>query len=109
VDYPDFAESAARRVANGQDNLGIVVCGTGIGVTIAANKVAGIRAALVCDPPTAALAREHNDANVLGLAARSLSEDQAMQIVKVFLASKFAGGRHERRVEKINRLDKVRA
>src|SRR3954466_4403484 len=85
VDYPDFAEGAARRVADGQDDLGIVVCGTGIGMTIAANKVAGIRAALVCDPATAALAREHNNANILALAGRSLNDAQAMQIVQTFL------------------------
>src|SRR5258707_14050555 len=70
VDYPDFAASAARRVASGQDDLGIVVCGTGIGVSIAANKIPGIRAALICDPATARLAREHNNANVLARAGR---------------------------------------
>ena len=108
VDYPDFAAGAAHRVADGQDDLGIVVCGTGIGVAIAANKVAGIRAALVADPATAHLAREHNNANVLALSGRLLKDDQALQIVREFLATPFAGGRHERRVEKIAQLDRAR-
>jgi ribose 5-phosphate isomerase B len=105
VDYPDFAAGAAHRVADGKDDLGIVVCGTGIGMTIAANKVAGIRAALVCDPATAHLAREHNNANMLALAGRMLNDDQAMQIVREFLNTPFAGGRHQRRIDKISQLD----
>jgi ribose 5-phosphate isomerase B len=108
VDYPDFAVGAARRVADGQDDLGILVCGTGIGMTMAANKVAGIRAALVCDPATARLAREHNDANVLAIAGRVLSDEKAMEIVKAFLSADFAGGRHQRRVDKIMQLDQAR-
>ncbi len=108
VDYPDFAAGAARRVAGGQDDLGILVCGTGIGMTIVANKIAGIRAALVSDPPTARLAREHNNANILGLAGRVLSGEQAVQIVREFLAAEFAGGRHQRRVDKISQLDQAR-
>ena len=108
VDYPDFAAGAAHRVADGKDDLGIVVCGTGIGMAIAANKVAGIRAALVCDPATAHLAREHNNANMLALAGRMLSDEQAMQIVREFLNTPFAGGRHERRIEKIAQLDRAR-
>lgn len=108
VDYPDFAAGAARRVAGGQDDLGIVVCGTGIGMAIAANKVPGIRAALVCDPATARLAREHNNANMLALAGRILSEDQATKIVREFMTTPFAGGRHERRIEKIAQLDRAR-
>jgi ribose 5-phosphate isomerase B len=108
VDYPDFAAGADRRVASGQDDLGIVVCGTGIGMTIAANKIPGIRAALICDPATARLAREHNNANVLALAGRSLSDEKATEIVREFLAAKFAGGRHERRIEKIAELDQAR-
>jgi len=105
VDYPDFAAGAAHRVADGRDDIGIVVCGTGIGMAIAANKVAGIRAALVCDPATARLAREHNNANVLALAGRLLSDDQAMKIVREFLDTPFAGGRHQRRIDKISQLD----
>jgi ribose 5-phosphate isomerase B len=108
VDYPDFGAAAAERVAGGQDDFGIVICGTGIGISIAANKIAGIRAALVADAETAHLAREHNDANVLALAGRSLSDDRAIPIVKEFLSTPFAGGRHERRVEKIALLDRAR-
>ena len=105
VDYPDFAREAAGRVADGKDDLGILVCGTGIGMTIAANKVAGIRAALAQDPATARLAREHNNANVLAVAGRVLSGESAVAIVREFLAAEFAGGRHERRVNKISQLD----
>ena len=105
VDYPDFAREAAGRVADGKDDLGILVCGTGIGMTIAANKVAGIRAALAQDPATARLAREHNNANVLAVAGRVLSGESAVAIVREFLAAEFAGGRHERRVNKISLLD----
>ena len=105
VDYPDFAREAAGRVADGKDALGILVCGTGIGMTIAANKVAGIRAALAQDPATARLAREHNNANVLAVAGRMLSGESAVAIVREFLAAEFAGGRHERRVNKISLLD----
>ena len=105
VDYPDLAREAAGRVADGKDDLGILVCGTGIGMTIAANKVAGIRAALAQDPATARLAREHNNANVLAVAGRMLSGESAVAIVREFLAAEFAGGRHERRVNKISLLD----
>src|SRR3972149_2374206 len=105
VDYPDFAREAAGRVADGKDDLGILVCGTGIGMTIAANKVAGIRAALAQDPATARLAREHNNANVLAIAGRLQNGEKAVEIVREFLAAEFAGGRHERRVNKISQLD----
>jgi ribose 5-phosphate isomerase B len=108
VDYPDFAASAAHRVADGKDGLGIIVCGTGIGMAIAANKVPGIRAAVVCDLNSAHLAREHNDANVLALAGRKLQNDEAMQIVREFLTTPFAGGRHQRRIDKITQLDLAR-
>jgi len=108
VDYPDFGGAAARLVASGQSDVGIVICGTGIGVSIAANKIAGVRAALVADLETAHLAREHNDANVLALAGRRLSDDQAISIVQAFLSTPFAGGRHERRLEKIAQLDRAR-
>ena len=105
VDYPDFAREAASRVANAQDDLGVLVCGTGIGMTIVANKVPGIRAALVSDPATARLAREHNNANVLAVGGRVLNGEKAVEIVREFLAAEFAGGRHERRVNKISQLD----
>jgi RpiB/LacA/LacB family sugar-phosphate isomerase len=101
VDYPDHAQAVARRVASGEADLGVLVCSTGVGVSIAANKVPGIRAALVHTVEGAALARQHNDANVLCLGARFVSTDQALQIVETFLRTPFEGGRHERRVNKI--------
>ena len=108
VDYPDFAVEAARRVAGDQDDLGILVCGTGIGMAIAANKVQGIRAAVACDPATARLAREHNNANVLAVGGRVQSGERAIEIVREFLSAEFAGGRHERRVNKITQHDQER-
>jgi ribose 5-phosphate isomerase B len=108
VDYPDFARAVGERVAAGKNPLGIVVCGTGIGVSIAANKVEGIRAALAHDSLTARRAREHNDANVLALGGKIVGEDEAIAIVQEFLNAQFAGGRHQRRVEKINEMDLAR-
>jgi ribose 5-phosphate isomerase B len=108
VDYPDFARAVGERVAAGKDPLGIVVCGTGIGVSIAANKVEGIRAALAHDSLTARRAREHNDANVLALGGKIVGEDETIAIVQEFLNAQFAGGRHQRRVEKINEMDQAR-
>jgi glycine hydroxymethyltransferase len=101
VDYPDHAQAVARRVAAGEVDLGILVCSTGVGVSIAANKVPGVRAALVHTVEGAALARQHNDANVLCLGARFVTQDQALTIVDTFLRTPFEGGRHERRVNKI--------
>ena len=106
VDYPDFAEAVARGVANGQFDRGILVCGTGVGMAIAANKVPGVRAAPVVDTDTARLAREHNDLNVLTLGARITPEVRAREIVKVFLETAFAGGRHANRVAKIHQIEK---
>jgi ribose 5-phosphate isomerase B len=108
VHYPDYAALVSESVADHKVERGLLVCGTGIGMAIAANKVAGIRAALVCDPATAHLAREHNNANMLALAGRLLKDEQAMQIVREFLNTPFAGGRHERRIEKIAQLDRAR-
>lgn len=105
VDYPDFAAKVARRVQHGQSDLGILVCGTGIGMAIAANKVAGVRAAVAHDNMTAQMSREHNDANVLTLGARVLSEHQIIEVVASFLSAQFTGGRHQRRVDKISELD----
>ncbi len=105
VDYPDFAIEVARRVQQGQDELGILVCGTGIGMAIAANKIGGIRAAVAHDALTARMSREHNDANVLALGARVLSEHQIIEVAASFLSAEFAGGRHQRRVDKISELD----
>lgn len=105
VDYPDFAAQVAERVAEGRVRFGILACGTGIGMSIAANKVAGVRAALAHDSVTARLAREHNDANVLTLGARLLTEELALEVVDDFLAAEFAGGRHQRRIDKIAGLE----
>jgi len=108
VDYPDFARRAAEKVAAGEARFAILTCGTGIGMAIAANKVPRVRAATVRDGVTARLAREHNDANVLTLGARLLTEDHAMEIIAAFLEGEFAGGRHELRVKKVNALDRQR-
>ena len=108
VDYPDYARQVARRVAGGQAQRGILVCGTGTGMAIAANKVAGIRAASVTDPAAARLSREHNDANVLSLGARLVEPERAMEIVRAWLETEFAGGRHQRRVEKIGEIERNR-
>ena len=108
VDYPDFGKAVGERVAAGGDVLGIAVCGTGIGISIAANKVEGIRAALAHDSLTARRAREHNDANVLALGGKVAGEDEAIAIVQEFLAAQFAGGRHQRRIDKINEMDRAR-
>ena len=108
VDYPDYAKAVAERVAAAKDYLGVVVCGTGIGVSIAANKVEGIRAALAHDSLTARRAREHNDANVLAIGGKVVGEDEAIAIVQEFLDAQFAGGRHQRRLDKISEMDRVR-
>ncbi len=101
VDYPDFAHLVASRVASGDARTGILICGTGIGMSMAANRHPGVRAALCHDAYTAEMARRHNDANVLCLGARVLGEGVAMQVVEVFLGTAFEGDRHRRRVDKI--------
>lgn len=106
VDYPDFGEQVARAVAGGDDGLGLLVCGTGVGVSIAANKVAGVRAARVTDTYSARMAREHNDANVLCLGERVTGPGVAEDIVRAFRDTAFAGGRHQRRVDKIRKLER---
>ncbi len=108
VDYPDFAETVGRAVVTGEADLGILVCGTGLGMAIAANKIDGVRAASVTDLDSARLAREHNDANVLALGARVTAPDRALQIVETFLDTPFAGGRHQRRLEKITAIENGR-
>ena len=105
VDYPDYARKVAEEVADHDADLGILVCGSGIGMSIAANKVAGVRAANVSSEYEAQLSREHNDANVLTLGARLISDQNAFQIVQKWLETSFAGGRHQRRVEKINAIE----
>ena len=105
-DYPDFAKRVAQAVSAGQADKGVLVCGTGIGMSIAANKVPGIRAAVCWSPKTAALASEHNQANVLCLSGRFLSAPAARSIVRTWLKTPFGGGRHLRRVKKIGKLEK---
>lgn len=105
VDYPDFAELVARDVASGEAERGVLVCGTGIGMAIAANKVDGIRAANVTTPEFAALAREHNDANIVTVSGRFVSDEVNREIVSAFLQTAFGGGRHEGRVQKIMALE----
>ena len=104
-DYPDFAQAVAREVAAEHSDRGLLVCSTGIGMAMAANKVAGVRAAQGEREDEVRLTRQHNDANVLTLGARHLDEDRAMELVSVFLETEFQGGRHARRVAKITRLE----
>ena len=100
-DYPDFAHPLAEAVEKGEFEFGIVICSTGNGICMTANKHQGIRAALCWDVPLAQLARQHNNANVLGMPANFISRDKALEIVEAFFATDFEGGRHERRVNKI--------
>ena len=106
VDYPDYARSVAHDVSEQRADLGILVCGSGIGMAITANKVDGIRAANVSTEQEAELSRQHNNANVLALGARIVNADLAFRIVDKWLAAQFAGGRHEQRVEKIMAIEK---
>lgn len=106
VDYPDYAEHVARAVAAGEYERGILVCGSGIGMEIAANKVRGIRAALAWNEETARLARTHNDANIIAIGARTTPPATIDQIVRIFLNTDFLGGRHQRRIEKVAQLEK---
>lgn len=101
VDYPDYAEKLVSAISAGRAPRGVLLCGSGIGMSIAANRHPGIRAALVHDVETARLAREHNDANVLVLGGRLISEDLAKRCLETFLTTPFAGGRHARRVAKL--------
>lgn len=109
VDYPDFGEKVARAVVVAADRLGLLVCGTGIGVSIAANKIPGVRAARVTDTYSARMAREHNDANVLCLGERVTGPGVAEDIVRAFRDTGFAGARHQRRVDKLKALDDKRS
>ena len=105
VDYPDIAEKVCADVTSGAADRGIVLCGTGIGISIAANKIKGIRAALCNDVYSARMSREHNNANVLAMGGRVTGFGPAGEIVRVWVATEFAGGRHERRVNKIMALE----
>jgi ribose 5-phosphate isomerase B len=102
VDYPDFAHAVAGRVERHEAERGVLLCGTGLGMSYAANRHPGVRAAVAWTPEIARLAREHNDANVLVLPARFVSPDDGVQILRSWLETKFAGGRHSRRVAKID-------
>jgi ribose 5-phosphate isomerase B len=105
VDYPDYAGKVGRAVAAGEFDRGILVCGTGIGMAIAANKIPGIRAAPVVDLESARLAREHNNANILAIGARVTPPERALDLVRLFLKTEFEGGRHERRLQKVAALE----
>ena len=105
VDYPDYAVPVARDVAEGATDYGVLVCGTGIGMAMAADKVPGVRAANIINPAFAALCREHNDANVITLSGRFVPLEENERILDAFLATDFGGGRHAGRVEKIMALD----
>jgi len=105
VDYPDYAIAVAKQVAGGDVDYGVLVCGTGLGMAIAANKVDGIRAVNVTDPEFAKLAREHNDANVIAVSGRFTPVLVNEQIVDAFIATEFAGGRHSGRVDKITKAE----
>lgn len=108
ADYPDFAAAVGEAVASGKAERGVLVCGTGTGMAMAANKVAGVRAAACADAYTARMSREHNDANVLALGARITAAEAAFEILAVWLEAAFQGGRHARRVGKLGDLDRAR-
>ena len=105
VDYPDFAEKAARMVASNEAKMGILICNTGIGMCISANKIKGIRAANVYDIDTAKLSKEHNNANIITLGSVVLELEEAIEVVESWLDAKFVGGRHKRRIKKISKLE----
>jgi len=105
VDYPVFGERVARAVAEGKADLGILICGSGIGMSMVANKVPGVRAALCHEPFSARLSREHNNANILCMGGRIIGREMAKEIVRVFLATEFAGGRHEKRINLMHQLE----
>jgi ribose 5-phosphate isomerase B len=106
VDYPDYGEKVARAVSAREVDRGVLICGTGIGMSIVANKFSGVRAALCHDRQTAEISRQHNDANVLVMGARVLDPALALQMVEAWLATPFEGGRHQRRVDKIGEIEK---
>lgn len=105
-DYPDFALAVGEKVRSGECQLGVLICGTGVGMSIAVNKIPGIRAANVFDPAIAALCREHNNANVITLGSRFTTPEKAQEIVQKFITTPFAGDRHAKRVEKITAIEK---
>ncbi|MBI1910124.1 MAG: ribose 5-phosphate isomerase B [Deltaproteobacteria bacterium] len=106
VDYPDYAIAVAEQVSEGKVDAGVLVCGTGIGMAIVANKFKGIRAAVVNDPYTARMAKEHNNANIVCLGGRVNDPEKARELVKIWLTTRYEGGRHDRRLQKISEIDK---
>ena len=108
TDYPDYAHPLAQEVSRGEVKRGVLLCGTGLGMSYVANRYPRVRAAVAWSPEIAALARKHNDANVLVLPARFVSDEQGVEILKTWLDTPFEGGRHERRVDKIDRADTER-
>ena len=106
VDYPDYAAAVGSAVAKGEADRGVLVCGTGIGMAIAANKIAGVRAAQCSDTASARISREHNDTNVVTLGARTTAPEAAVGIVQAWLETGFAGGRHAQRIEKVAGLER---
>lgn len=107
-DYPVFGEAAAKAVASGECDRGIVICTTGIGISIAANKVKGIRCALCSEPLSAEMTRRHNDANMLAMGGGMINKNMAERIVEVFLNTEFEGGRHQRRIDIISKIEENR-
>ena len=107
VDYPDYARKVAERVAQGLAEQGVLVCSSGTGMAIAANKVQGVRAAVAWSEETARLARQHNNANVLSIGARTTPHDEIPKIVRAWFGASFEGGRHQKRVEKISEIERL--
>lgn len=104
VDYPIYADKVCKKILSGEAELGILICGTGIGMSIAANKHKGIRAGLCGDPESASLTRQHNNANILCMGARIISFEKAVEITDAFLEAEFLGGRHQRRIDMLENL-----
>ncbi|MBF0492828.1 MAG: ribose 5-phosphate isomerase B [Deltaproteobacteria bacterium] len=107
VDYPDFAHLLCEQIQQGRAEAGVLICGTGVGISIAANKIKGIRAAVVSDLFSARMAKEHNNANVLALGARILDEEKAKRVLWAWLKAKYAGGRHQQRLDQIKNLESL--
>ena len=105
VDYPEYGLKVGKAVASGECDLGVVMCGTGIGISIAANKVKGVRAAVVTNTYMAKLTKNHNDANVIALGGRVISEDEAEDIVRTWYTAEYEGGRHQRRLDIISKIE----
>ncbi|GAA0676477.1 ribose 5-phosphate isomerase B [Sphingomonas insulae] len=105
VDYPDFGRKLAQAIAAGEADMGVALCGSGIGISIAVNRNPACRCALICEPLSATLARQHNDANVIAMGARLIGPDLAKACLEAFLATPFEGGRHQNRVDKLSRKD----